>query len=153
MTTQTKAKPKAAVFNLTAPVLAQGRYDSVMNKTEHLNLRIKVYAEGGENAMHFHNNEDHAFVVLQGQATFHTETDDNISVVNQWEGIMIPKGAPYYFQSSGDVNLVLLRAGTPGDRGAGGRMNPRGDSELTGHSAENKHIDGVPVPGKFFGFQ
>ena len=150
MTTEIKAKPKAEVFGLKAPLLSQGRYDAVLSKTQDLGLRIKVYAEGGENAMHFHNNEDHAFVVLQGQATFHTETDDNISLVSQWEGIMIPRGASYYFQSSGDVNLVLLRVGSPGERGAGGRMNPRG-GELTGHSAENKHVDGVAIPGKFFG--
>ena len=32
---------------------------------------IKVYASGGENTLHAHNNEDHMFVILQGTAIFH----------------------------------------------------------------------------------
>jgi len=148
----TKTRVTSETFNLKAPVLAEGRDDQVLSRTQDLSLRLKVYAEGGENAMHYHRDEDHAFIVLQGEATFHLETDDNTRVVGQWEGIMIPKGAPYFFTSTGDVNLVLLRAGSPGIREQGDRLAPSG-GVLEGHSEANKHVDGIPVPGKFFGFQ
>ena len=148
----TKTRVSSTTFNLKAPVLSVGRDDQVLSRTQDLSLRLKVYAEGGENAMHYHADEDHAFIVLQGEATFHLDTDDNTRVVSQWSGIMIPKGARYFFTSTGEVNLVLLRAGSPGVRGDNTRRAPDG-GELAGHDPRNKHIDGVPVAGKFFGFQ
>jgi len=47
-----------------------------------------VYAEGGENAMHHHENEDHVFLIMQGEATFHIESDDNVRVVKKYDGVM-----------------------------------------------------------------
>ncbi len=99
---------------------------------------------------HTHLAEDHAFIILEGEATFFDE-NDNKTVVKQYEGITIPRGAYYWFQSTGDRNLVLLRCGAnlPGHTGDS-RIDPKGDP-LPGESAANKHITGVPVPGKFFG--
>lgn len=143
---------KAEVFKLHAPLLSLGRTNHMLARTDMMSVMLKVYAEGGENAMHKHTNEDHIFVVLAGEATFHLEKDENTVVVKQYEGIMLPKGAYYWFQSSGDENLVLLRVGAPASRGGDGdsRMGPDG-LPLPSDSAANKHIDGVPIPGKFFG--
>src|ERR1044071_8359878 len=102
------ARPKAQVFSLKTPLLSSGRTNTPLASTDLLKLRVKVYAEGGENGLHTHMDEDHSFVVLQGQATFHDE-QDNVRVVNQYEGIMLPHGAYYYFQSTGTENLVLDR--------------------------------------------
>ena len=141
------APPKAKAFSLKTPLLSEGRSNQEVAATDLLKLRVKVYAEGGENGLHTHNDEDHSFVILQGQATFRDE-NDTPTVVNKYEGIMIPRGAFYYFQSTGDENLVLLRVGA-------GR-EPKGDFRVGTNGVpltreENKHIDGVPVPGKFFG--
>jgi len=141
------APPKAQVFSLKTPLLSEGRSNLQVAATDLLKLRMKVYAEGGENGLHKHNDEDHAFVVLQGQATFHDE-NDTPTVVNRYEGIMLPKGAYYYFQSSGDENLVLLRVGAGREAEGNFRVGTNG-VPLT--REENKHIDGVPIPGKFFG--
>ncbi len=142
-----KAPPKAQVFSLKTPLLSEGRSNEVVAQTDLLKLRVKVYAEGGENGLHTHHDEDHSFVVLQGQATFRDETDA-ATVVNKYEGIMLPKGAFYYFQSSGDENLVLLRVGAGRQPEGAFRVGTNG-VPLT--REENKHIDGVPIPGKFFG--
>jgi mannose-6-phosphate isomerase-like protein (cupin superfamily) len=141
------APSKAQVFSLKTPLLSEGRSNLQVAATDLLKLRVKVYAEGGENGLHKHNDEDHAFVVLQGQATFHDE-NDTPTVVNRYEGIMLPKGAYYYFQSSGDENLVLLRVGAGREAEGNFRVGTNG-VPLT--REENKHIDGVPIPGKFFG--
>ena len=138
---------KAAVFTLTTPLLSKGRSNKVLAATDLLKLRIKVYAEGGENGLHAHVDEDHAFVVLEGQATFHDE-QDKTTVVNSYEGIMLPKGTYYFFQSTGDTNLVLLRTGAGRKDGSAHRRNLQGSP--TNHE-ENKHEDGVPIPGAFFG--
>ena len=141
------ATPKAEVFSLKTPLLSDGRTNRQLAATDLLKLRVKVYAEGGENGLHTHNDEDHAFVILQGQATFYDEAA-KATVVNRYEGIMIPRGAFYRFESTGTENLVLLRAGA-GRRADGGfRVGPNGRA-LT--REENKHVDGTPIPGRFFG--
>ena len=141
------AAPKAQVFSLKTPLLSSGRTNLEVAATDLLKMRVKVYAEGGENGLHTHQDEDHAFVILQGQATFHDE-QDNVQVVNRSEGIMIPRGAFYWFQSTGDENLVLLRVGAGREAEGDFRVGPNG-RPLT--REENKHIDGTPIPGKYFG--
>jgi hypothetical protein len=119
-------------------------------------LHLKLYAEGGENALHAHAREDHAFIVLDGQATFH-DKDGKAFTVNKYEGVMLPRGTLYYFQSSGKTNLVMLRVGAgsnPFIRGAQGeRVGPDG-LPLPGDSKANNPKNmgaAVPIPGKFFG--
>jgi mannose-6-phosphate isomerase-like protein (cupin superfamily) len=148
MATQVSIKPE--FFSLKTAYLSEGRTNTFLARTDLLRLTVKVYAQGGENALHMHTREDHAFIVLEGQATFH-DGDGNPTVVGQHQGIMLPAGAYYYFQSSGDVNLVLLRvaAGTGGQGGGESRLGPDG-KPLPAFSEENRHVDGVPIPGKFF---
>ena len=64
MTTQVEAKPKASVFSLKTPYLSAGRISTNVSETEMLWVATKMNAEGGENAIHTHLNEDHAFIVL-----------------------------------------------------------------------------------------
>lgn len=144
-----EAAPKAQVFSMRTQLLSAGRTNLRVAETDALTITMKVYSEGGENALHTHPIEDHAFVVLQGEATFYDETETP-TVVNKNEGILLPHGAFYYFKSTGDENLVLLRVGTPNQRTGGARVALDGH-DLLGESSENKHIDGVPVPGKFYG--
>jgi len=139
--------PRAQVFSLKTPLLSSGRSNLHVAGTDLLKVRVKVYAEGGENGLHAHYDEDHAFIVLQGQATFRDE-NDTPTVVNRYEGIMLPKGALYYFQSTGEENLVLIRVGA-GRKAEGGYRLGLNGVPLT--PEENKHEEGVPIPGKFFG--
>lgn len=143
----TETKPRVEVFHLKTPLLSEGRTNKALASTDLLKLRIKVYAEGGENSLHTHLDEDHAFVVLEGQASFHDE-EGTTTIVDKHQGIMLPKGTLYYFQSTGDTNLVLLRAGAGRKAEGGYRRNLQG--KQTTHE-ENKHEEGVPIPGAFFG--
>jgi mannose-6-phosphate isomerase-like protein (cupin superfamily) len=150
MVTDTEAKADAHFFSLRTPLLADGRSDTTVAQTDLLRLRLKVYASGGENVMHFHPHEDHSFVVLQGEATFHIGTDDAVTVLTAYNGVMIPRGVSYWFQSSATENLVMLRAGAAEKWPDDGRLGPDG-KPLPGYSAANKHVEGVPLPGQFFG--
>ena len=72
--------PKAQVFTLEGtPLLSAGRTDTVVARSDDMTARVKVYAEGGENATHTHLNEDHLFFVLQGEATFFLGRNADIS--------------------------------------------------------------------------
>jgi mannose-6-phosphate isomerase-like protein (cupin superfamily) len=155
MTTSTKpleqpAAPQAEFFSLVGQLLAQGRMDTKLAATDLLKLRLKVYASGGENAMHMHPFEDHSFIVLQGQATFHINTDDNVKVINKYEGVMLPRRTGYWFQSSAEENLVMVRVGAAEQWPEDGRLGPDGNP-MPGHSLENKQVEVIPIPGKYFG--
>ena len=76
---------KAVLFSMrNLPLLQQGTTYDPLATAENLWVNIKVYASGGENALHSHGGEDHAFIVLQGKATF-TFGDGRTSVVGQYE--------------------------------------------------------------------
>ncbi|MEA2642667.1 MAG: hypothetical protein QOF51_4061 [Chloroflexota bacterium] len=145
-----ETKQKAEVFNLRTPYLDQGRTTDVRARTDLMTITAKVYAEGGENGMHHHTHEDHAFIVLEGEATFHLETDENTRVVRRYEGVMLPKGANYWFQSTGDENLVMVRVGATYPGAPTGRLTPDG-RDIPGDSPENKQVPRIERPGKGFG--
>jgi mannose-6-phosphate isomerase-like protein (cupin superfamily) len=143
------APPDAEFFSLTSPLLSQGRFDNNVAATDLLHVTVKVYAAGGENAMHMHPYEDHSFIVLQGQATFHINTDDNIKVLNKNEGVMLPRRVGYWFQSSAPENLVMLRVGAAEKWPEDGRAHMDG-KPFAGDSAENKTVEVIPIKDQFF---
>jgi quercetin dioxygenase-like cupin family protein len=145
-----ETKQAADVFDLRTPYLNQGRTTDVRARTDLMTITAKVYAEGGENAMHNHPHEDHSFIVLEGEATFHLETDDNVKVVRRYEGVMLPRGANYWFQSSGDGNLVMVRVGATYPGVPSGRLTPDG-RDIPGDSLENKTVERIERPGRGFG--
>lgn len=141
--------PKAQVFTLEGTqLLSTGRTDTVLARSDDMTARVKVYAEGGENATHTHLNEDHIFFVVQGQATFFLGRNADVQqVVTPMSGILIPKGSFYRFQSSGDENLVLFRIGS--FVGDSDRVGPTG-APLASRTKENNHVPGVPIEGATF---
>jgi mannose-6-phosphate isomerase-like protein (cupin superfamily) len=147
-----ETKPKGKVVTLRTPLLSNGRTTDFIARGDVLSVAVKVYAEGGENALHAHTTNEHVHMVLQGQATFYDE-EGTATVVNKYEGMWLPKGAFYYFQSTGDENLVLMScyAATPGSSsGEEGRMGID-RKPLPAYSEANKRVEGTPIPGKFFG--
>ena len=109
--TTTELKPAAQYFSLKSQLLAKGAHTTYVAESDLLSIAVKIYASGGENKMHQHPEEDHSFIVLQGQATFHIGSDENVRVVNKNEGVMLPAGTCYWFLSSATENLVMLRIG------------------------------------------
>jgi mannose-6-phosphate isomerase-like protein (cupin superfamily) len=146
----TSTASKAKVFNLRTPYLKQGRTTDMRAKTDLMTLAVKVYAEGGENGMHCHTTEDHTFIVVEGQATFRVDNDDNVQVVNKWEGIMLPKGVYYRFESTGNANLVLIRAGATPIGMRNERLGVDG-KPLPSDSKENGRVERIEAPGPGFG--
>ena len=133
MTTTEKPSATVQAYSMKVPLLTSGRTNQVLARTDTVEVRAKVYAEGGENGLHCHTDEDHTFFVLDGQATF-SGPDEQTTVVGRYEGILIPAGAFYRFQSTGDTNLVLLRFGAD-------LPVPEGTTPRLG-------IDGTPLEGK-----
>ena len=108
----TTNKTAAKVFTYLNDEIGAGTGDCVLPGSDELAGVIKRYAEGGENKMHCHPTEDHTFYVLQGEATFRIDSDDNIVVLGEREGVYLPKGTYYWFLSSGNRKLIMIRVGT-----------------------------------------
>ena len=105
------ATDKEVLFSLrNTPLLEQGTTYDPLATAENLWVTLKVYASGGENALHSHGGEDHSFIILQGKAVF-TFGDGRTQVVGKYEGVMLPKNAKYKFEADESENLVMLRVG------------------------------------------
>jgi mannose-6-phosphate isomerase-like protein (cupin superfamily) len=152
----------AQTFRLRTALLKEGRTTDFLASTGNgesaMSVAIKCYASGGENEFHAHAHEDHTFIVLQGRAAFH-QPDLAEKVLGRNEGILLPAGAYYKFESVADEPLVLLRVGNTPQRLGLTTTHERRDDEsrlgvdglsLPSHSAANKHVDGVPIPGAFY---
>ena len=149
---QPEERPKAYKFSLKTPYMQQGRVTQPVAATTNMWIHTKVNAEGGENAVHCHLDEDHSFVVLEGEMTVFDEKE-NAMVLEKYQGVMIPKSAYYRYLNTGDGNLVVLRigCGINAKPQGGEEMRIRPDGKpLPAYSAENKTVPPIEIPGKFF---
>ncbi len=147
-----EAKPAVQFFSLKSQLLTQGSHTTYVAQSDLLSLAVKIYAAGGENKMHMHPEEDHSFIVLQGQATFHVGTDDNIKIVNANEGVMLPAGTCYWFLSSMPENLVMIRIGAAKSPPQVWRAFPDGRPFDTDAIMTRKTKTPAKVaPGQFYG--
>jgi len=149
---ETNEKPKAYTFSLKTPYMQQGRVTQLVAETANMWIHKKINAEGGENEIHAHRDEDHSFIVLEGEMSVFDETGREMKV-EKYQGVMIPRGAYYRYLNTGSGNLVVLRIGAgikgqaQGDEAM--RVRPDGRPLLAG-SVENKTLPPIEVPGKFF---
>jgi mannose-6-phosphate isomerase-like protein (cupin superfamily) len=145
-------KPKAYTFSLKTPYMKQGRVTQLVAETENMWIHTKINAEGGENEIHCHRDEDHSFIVLEGEMSVFDETGREMKV-QQYQGVMIPRGAYYRYLNTGTGNLVVLRIGAGAKSQTQGgelmRVRPDGQPLLAG-SVENKTLPPIEMPGKFF---
>ncbi len=149
---EVEERPRAYRYSLKTPYMQQGRVTQLVAKTDNMWIHTKINSEGGENAVHCHLDEDHSFVVLEGQMSVFDEKGNELKI-DKYQGIMIPKGAYYRYLNTGDGNLVVLRIGCGIDatppRGDDARLGPDG-KEIPSDSEENKTLPPIEMPGKFF---
>lgn len=136
------------LFKLKTQLLSKGRTNHILAKTDLMSIRIKCYAQGGENVLHTHPGEDHAFIVLEGAVKFF-DKDGETALLRRNQGILIPKGWYYKFESCGDGPLVMLRMGAQKEKLEINRIGLDGKS-LPEKSRENKYEDGVPIEGLYY---
>src|SRR5258707_6324508 len=103
-------KPKTQKFSLRTPYMKQGRTTQLVAETENMWIHTKINAEGGENEIHTHLDEDHSFIVLEGEMSVFDEKGDEMRL-KPFQGVLLPKGAYYRYLNTGEGNLVVLRIG------------------------------------------
>lgn len=137
-------------FHIRAQLPKQGRTNQVLGASRHMNVVLKTYASGGENEIHAHSNEDHVFVVLQGEATFYGPRYETREVAKN-DCVLVPCGAFYWFLAKGDEPLVMLRVGAAVDPDADilARIDMEG-KPFDGYSEKNKELPYILHEDKFF---
>jgi mannose-6-phosphate isomerase-like protein (cupin superfamily) len=96
-------------FQYQTPALANGKHRAVcmLGRTDMLMSAIQVFDSGGERVRHMHPNMDGFWFVLKGKARFYF--DDGIRDLGSMEGVIIPRGVYYWFETVGEEPLQLLQ--------------------------------------------
>lgn len=118
------------VFGYSSDDIDPTRAKKVTNlcRTDIIKAAVQTVRSGGENNLHSHPNRDEIFFVLGGRLRLYSTDDEVIADIGRHEGVLIPRGFPYWFESVGDDVLELLQvaaADTPSKLTGpfGGRSN------------------------------
>lgn len=114
------------ILSLRTQLVSQGHTRVLLAETDNSTFRIHCYGpKSGENGLHAHTDEDHVFVVLQGEAQFY-DLNGPLPVLRKHQALMLPKGCFYSFSNDGDGPLVMLRFGAMEKNFKGDRLDPNG---------------------------
>lgn len=74
-----------------------------------MKVQIQVVKSGGENNLHTHTGEDAFWYVISGAVKFYGEGDALVGEYKKGEGVLIPRGYKYWFESASSEPLEILR--------------------------------------------
>jgi len=77
--------------------------------TDLMKVQVQVVKDGGENNLHTHTGDDAFWYVINGAVRFYGEGDALIGEYKKGEGILIPRGFKYWFESAAQEPLEILR--------------------------------------------
>jgi mannose-6-phosphate isomerase-like protein (cupin superfamily) len=101
----------AKVISYERPTLKDGQPKAVklLARSDRAFFAVQVVSEGGENNLHSHEHVDGFWFVLGGRARFYTTGDELLAECGPLEGVLVPRGFPYWFESCGEDNLEILQ--------------------------------------------
>ena len=100
-------EPKA--FKYQTPEFDGVKKSMVVCSSDLMKVMVQVVKDGGENNLHSHTGDDAFWYVMSGAVKFYGEGDEVIGEFNKGEGILIPRGFKYWFESSSSEPLEILR--------------------------------------------
>ena len=86
-----------------------GRKHFYLFKTDRAVSEVQVFDKRVNNRLPAHASEDGVWIVLEGTATFYGEGDRVMGELGRFQGLLIPAGTRYWFESTGDEPLQILR--------------------------------------------
>jgi mannose-6-phosphate isomerase-like protein (cupin superfamily) len=101
----------AELMRYERPVLKKDQPKAVkmLGRTDRAFFAVQLVKEGGENNLHSHKHVDGFWFVLSGRARFYTTDDKLLGDFGPMEGVVIPRGYPYWFESASEEQLELLQ--------------------------------------------
>ena len=111
MVEQNKVEHKMQPFKYEKPEIDQVRGKSFapgLPNTGVVAIMIQAVQLGGENNLHSHPGFDSVFFVLAGRARFYGDVESVACELGKHEGVLIPAGEPYWFESASDGELEIM---------------------------------------------
>lgn len=123
------------VFKYQQPEFEGVKKSIQLCKSDILRGLVQVVKKGGENNLHAHTGDDAFWLVLSGMVKFYGEGDKLLAELKKHEGIMIPRGYMYWFESASEEPLEILRVSARDQNTENKRVNytPLKDWQLERH--------------------
>ena len=96
----------------TGEMLLEGKEGTKVARTDITIVEIQVAATGGETNLHSHSGSDGTWYIVSGRARFYTTDDELIGEFGAGQGVLIPRGTPYWFECISPENTVILHVFT-----------------------------------------
>lgn len=111
MTDTAPVSPPAVTFKYVQPTdVEPGKKKFVtLARTDILYGAVQVLNGGGENNLHSHSTMDGFWMVLSGRVRFYGPDNELIAECGQYEGVLVPRDCPYWFEGVGDGAAELLQ--------------------------------------------
>ena len=74
-----------------------------------MKVQVQIVKNGGENNLHTHTGEDAFWYVISGAVKFYGEGDKLVGEYKKGEGLLVPRGYKYWFESASTEPLEVLR--------------------------------------------
>ena len=100
---------EAKVFKYQTPQFDGVKKTLQVCNSDLMKVQVQVVKDGGENNLHSHTGDAAFWYVMSGAVKFYGEGDEVIGEFNKGEGILIPRGFKYWFESSSSEPLEILR--------------------------------------------
>jgi mannose-6-phosphate isomerase-like protein (cupin superfamily) len=100
---------EAKIFKYQTPQFDGVKKTLQVCNSDLMKVQVQVVKDGGENNLHSHTGDDAFWYVMSGAVKFYGEGDEVIGEFNKGEGILIPRGFKYWFESSSSEPLEILR--------------------------------------------
>jgi mannose-6-phosphate isomerase-like protein (cupin superfamily) len=137
------------ILTLRTQLVSAGHTKDLLAQTDGVTFHLHCYGpKGGENGLHAHMEEDHIFVVLQGEAQF-SGLDGPLPVLRKNQALMLPKGCFYSFSNEGTEPLVMIRFGAMDKSASGARLDPAG-KPIPGRGKQVGRKPAAFIEGAFF---
>ncbi len=102
----------------TSELKRSKRFD--LGKTDIVRGVMQVWKTGGETDLHYHALTDSLWIVIKGRATFYGPDNVLIGEFGEQEGVIMPRGARYWFENSEEDDLEILQVVSSSVKGAKG---------------------------------
>ena len=109
MSTETPKRPQPRPFKYQRPDIAGGRRNVKLGRTDRMIGAIQFLRRGGETTLHSHAHMDGFWMVLSGRVRFYGEDDVLIGDYGPLEGVVMPRGCKYWYESVGDDDAELFQ--------------------------------------------
>ena len=98
-----------APFKYEFPEFNGKRAITWLAKTDRLFADVQVIGEGGETNLHAHPHLDGIWFVLSGKLKFYSDETTLMGELGRHAGVVVPRGAPYWFEASGDEPVEVFQ--------------------------------------------